>query len=115
MNGTPIADSAGGRASSGARPAMLLAALGVVYGDIGTSPLYAFRESLKSAGGSVAATEAAVLGILSLIVWTLVIVVTLKYVLFVMRADNQGEGGIMALLALALPEVSEKGTRKFLL
>ncbi|HZM11796.1 MAG TPA: potassium transporter Kup [Candidatus Limnocylindrales bacterium] len=94
---------------------MLLAALGVVYGDIGTSPLYAFRESLKSAGGSVAATEAAVLGILSLIVWTLVIVVTLKYVLFVMRADNQGEGGIMALLALALPEVSEKGTRKFLL
>jgi KUP system potassium uptake protein len=115
MNGTPIPDSAGGRASSGARPAMLLAALGVVYGDIGTSPLYAFRESLKSAGGSVAATEAAVLGILSLIVWTLVIVVTLKYVLFVMRADNQGEGGIMALLALALPEVSEKGTRKFLL
>jgi len=115
MNGTPIPDSAGGRASSGARPAMLLAALGVVYGDIGTSPLYAFRESLKSAGGSVAATEAAGLGILSLIVWTLVIVVTLKYVLFVMRADNQGEGGIMALLALALPEVSEKGTRKFLL
>ena len=101
--------------SAGIRSAVLLGALGVVFGDIGTSPLYAFRESLKSAGGSAAATEGAVLGILSLIFWALVVVVALKYVLFVMRADNQGEGGIMALLALALPQVSEKATRKFLL
>ena len=101
--------------ASGLRSTVLLGALGVVFGDIGTSPLYAFRESLKSAGGGAAATEAAVLGILSLIFWALVVVVALKYVLFVMRADNQGEGGIMALLALALPQVSEKGTRKALL
>ncbi|WP_375458529.1 potassium transporter Kup [uncultured Enterovirga sp.] len=100
---------------SKARAGILLGALGVVYGDIGTSPLYAFKESLKSAGGSAAASEAAVLGILSLIVWALIVVVTLKYLLFVMRADNQGEGGIMALLALALPKVSEKGRRKLLL
>ena len=94
------------------KSAVLLGALGVVYGDIGTSPLYAFRESLKSAGGP---SEGAVLGILSLIFWALMIVVALKYVLFVMRADNQGEGGIMALLALALPEVHGKARQKALL
>ncbi|WP_375426944.1 potassium transporter Kup [uncultured Sphingomonas sp.] len=97
------------------RGAMLLGALGIVYGDIGTSPLYAFRESLKSAGGASAATQGAVLGILSLIFWALIVVVTLKYVLFVMRADNQGEGGIMALLALALRKVERRGARTLLL
>jgi KUP system potassium uptake protein len=73
----------------------------VVFGDIGTSPIYAFRESLRAAGG--AAAQATVLGILSLVFWAVVLVVALKYVLFVMRADNQGEGGTMALISLALP------------
>jgi len=79
-----------------------LAALGVVYGDIGTSPLYAMRESLHGAHG-VAPTAANVLGLLSLIVWALIIVVSIKYLVFVMRADNCGEGGIIALTALVTP------------
>ncbi len=81
------------------RRALVVGALGVVYGDIGTSPIYTLRECLKSAGGGNA-TEV-VLGLLSLVFWALMIVVTTKYVLFVMRADNDGEGGIMALLGLA--------------
>ena len=84
-----------------ARAMLLVAALGVVFGDIGTSPIYAFRESLR-ASGNVAA-QATVFGILSLVFWAVVLVVTLKYVVFVMRADNQGEGGTMALISLALP------------
>jgi KUP system potassium uptake protein len=87
-----------------------LGALGVVYGDIGTSPLYALRESFHvhgtlveaSHGAHVAVSHAAMLGILSLIVWSLILVVTVKYVAYVLRADNDGEGGILALLALAL-------------
>src|ERR1700741_4908015 len=67
------------------RAALFLGALGVVFGDIGTSPIYAFRESLKAAGG---ASEAAVFGVLSLIFWAIVLVVAIKYVIFVMRADN---------------------------
>ena len=81
------------------RRALVIGALGVVYGDIGTSPIYTLRECLKAAGGETS-TEV-VLGLLSLVFWALMIVVTLKYVLFVMRADNDGEGGIMALLGLA--------------
>ena len=76
-----------------------LAALGVVYGDIGTSPLYAFRLAVASVEPNVPA----VLGILSMIFWALVIVVSLKYLLLVMRADNKGEGGILALLAVLNP------------
>ena len=79
---------------------LALASIGVVYGDIGTSPLYAFREAILAAGGS-AASPAAVLGVLSLILWALIIVVTLKYVLVLLYADNHGEGGPLALLALA--------------
>jgi KUP system potassium uptake protein len=82
------------------RAALLLGALGVVFGDIGTSPIYAFRESLKAGGN---AEEASVFGILSLVFWAIVLVVAIKYVVFVMRADNAGEGGTMALLSLALP------------
>jgi KUP system potassium uptake protein len=82
-------------------PLLMVGALGVVFGDIGTSPIYAFRESLKAAGG--ASQEMIVLGVLSLLFWALILVVAIKYVLFVMRADNQGEGGTMALLSLALP------------
>lgn len=80
-------------------PLIALGALGVVFGDIGTSPLYAFKECFHASHG-IAVTLPNVLGILSLIFWAITIVVSLKYVLFIMRADNQGEGGIMALLAL---------------
>lgn len=81
---------------------LALAALGVVYGDIGTSPLYAIREVFSSAHHPVPITPDNVLGILSLVFWALMAVVSGKYVLFIMRADNRGEGGIMALMALAL-------------
>ena len=82
---------------------LALAALGVVYGDIGTSPLYAFRECFHS-GHAVPVSPANVLGVLSLLIWSLILIVTIKYLVFVMRADNKGEGGILALLALAFPE-----------
>jgi KUP system potassium uptake protein len=79
---------------------LALGALGVVYGDIGTSPLYAMGQSVLAAGGNVP-TPLTVYGILSLIFWALIVVVTVKYVGFIMRADNNGEGGVMALAALA--------------
>ncbi|MBD9529163.1 MULTISPECIES: potassium transporter Kup [Paracoccus] len=79
-----------------------LAAIGVVYGDIGTSPLYAFREAMLAAGASHGGVQREdVLGVLSLIVWALVLVVTLKYVIILLHADNEGEGGTLSLLALA--------------
>jgi KUP system potassium uptake protein len=81
--------------------ALTLAALGVVFGDIGTSPLYTMKEVFSVGPHPVALTETNMYGILSLIVWALIMVVSVKYVAFVMRADNRGEGGIMALLALA--------------
>jgi len=76
-----------------------LAALGVVFGDIGTSPLYAIRECFHGEYG-IAVSPANVLGILSLMSWSLVMIVTFKYLIFVFRADNQGEGGVMVLTAL---------------
>jgi KUP system potassium uptake protein len=92
-----------GEAHSTARfTALLIGSIGVVYGDIGTSPLYAFREAVVAASGSAGAvTSQAVLGVLSLILWALIIVVTLKYVVVLLRADNNGEGGTLALMALA--------------
>ncbi|HEX2448403.1 MAG TPA: potassium transporter Kup [Methyloceanibacter sp.] len=82
--------------------ALTFGSIGVVYGDIGTSPLYAFREAVLAAGGETGAvTPAAVYGVLSLIFWSLIFVVTLKYVLILLRADNNGEGGTLALTALA--------------
>ncbi len=80
---------------------LTLAALGVVYGDIGTSPLYAFRECFKPEYG-LTATPANVYGVLSLILWSIVLVVSVKYIVFILRADNRGEGGILAILALLL-------------
>ena len=77
----------------------MLGALGIVFGDIGTSPLYAFRESFHAAGGGPGDTTA-VLGIVSLIFWSLALVVTLKYVVYMLRADNDGEGGILSLVVL---------------
>src|SRR5215813_11909648 len=80
---------------------LTLGSLGVVYGDIGTSPLYAFREAVVAASHGGQITRANVLGVLSLILWALIIVVTLKYVLILLRADNNGEGGTLSLVALA--------------
>ena len=86
--------------------ALTLGALGVVYGDIGTSPLYALKEVFH--GGHVAATSANILGVLSLIFWTMTIIVSVKYVLLILRADNNGEGGLIAMLALATTAVKDK-------
>ena len=79
-----------------------LGALGVVYGDIGTSPLYALRESFHGTH-AVEPTPANIYGVLSLVFWALIIVITIKYIVFILRADNHGEGGILALTALATP------------
>src|SRR2546428_8374779 len=78
---------------------LALAALGVVYGDMGTSPLYAIRESFYGTQG-IAVPRGNVLGVLSLVFWALVIVVTIKYHIVIIRADNKGEGGVLALMAL---------------
>ncbi|MBI3528634.1 MAG: potassium transporter Kup [Betaproteobacteria bacterium] len=95
-----MSSNGNGREKTGVLP-LTVAAIGVVFGDIGTSPLYAMREAFNGSH-PVAANHDNVLGVLSLISWALIIVVTLKYVVFMMRADNRGEGGIMALLALVL-------------
>ena len=87
--------------------ALTLAALGVVYGDIGTSPLYAVKE-VFAGNHPIPVTMANIYGSLSLFFWALIIVVSIKYVTFIMRADNRGEGGIMALIALALHTAQEK-------
>jgi len=112
----PKSDStAGGRSPSGRYLYTLsLAALGVVYGDIGTSPLYAIRECFHGEY-AVPVTPANVLGVLSLIVWSLILVVSVKYLVFVLRADNRGEGGILALMALAVPgRVAAQGRGRYL-
>src|SRR6266853_1104546 len=80
---------------------LAVGSIGVVYGDIGTSPLYAFREAIRATGAAQAATSAAVFGVLSLILWALIFIVTFKYVLVLLRADNNGEGGTLTLMALA--------------
>ena len=85
-------------------PALTLAALGVVYGDIGTSVLYALKEVFGS--GHVSLTTEHIYGVLSLVVWTVTVIVSIKYVMLVLRADNQGEGGLVAMLALASKAVA---------
>jgi KUP system potassium uptake protein len=92
--------------------ALSLGSVGVVYGDIGTSPLYAFREAVAAAGP---VTRDTVLGVLSLILWALIIVVTLKYVIILLRADNNGEGGTLSLTALASRALGKRTTPVFLL
>src|SRR5271169_5897275 len=95
------------REVSGPLGALMLGALGVVYGDIGTSPLYTLKTALEWAGG---ATPDVAYGTLSLIVWTLIITTSVNYVALVMRADNDGEGGILALMArLALKGRERRG------
>src|ERR1700709_1717685 len=85
-----------------------LAALGIVYGDLGTSPLYTYQAIVGTVGGHPSA--AAAIGLLSLVVWALIITVSVKYCVFVMRADNHGEGGILALMALVGANDWRKGT-----
>ncbi|MEG0198214.1 potassium transporter Kup [Acinetobacter sp.] len=102
------------KVSKPAVPALTLAALGVVFGDIGTSPLYALKESFHATRG-LPINEINVLGILSLIFWTITLIVSIKYVLVIMRADNNGEGGIMALLALNLRQKGLSSRKKFII
>jgi KUP system potassium uptake protein len=100
QNSTPASAPAADESGHGARSTLILGAVGVVFGDIGTSPLYTMHETFLPAHG-LRPIPSTVLGILSLITWSLIIVVALKYVSLVMRADNKGEGGIMALMTLA--------------
>jgi KUP system potassium uptake protein len=88
-----------------------LLALGVIYGDIGTSPLYAIRECFYGAHG-IGVSQANILGVLSLVFWTLIVVITLKYHVYVIRADNRGEGGILALVALVGSVIRSKRTAR---
>ncbi len=87
-----------------------LGALGVVYGDIGTSPLYALKEAVRAAAHGGPVTHDAVLGVVSLILWALILIISLKYALLILRADNRGEGGIVALLALLSARNAQPGT-----
>jgi KUP system potassium uptake protein len=109
---TSLADATLPRADSQLRRRfwlLTLGSIGVVYGDIGTSPLYALREAVTAAGGGGAPSRDAVLGVLSLILWALIVVVTLKYVIILLRADNKGEGGTLALMALAQRAIGRSG------
>src|SRR5581483_1990299 len=104
-------DSSNQQHSRGYLFTLSLAALGVVYGDIGTSPLYALRECFNPHHG-VPATRENVIGILSLILWSLTIVISFKYLVFVMRADNRGEGGILALMSLVRARSGPRSVRR---
>src|ERR1700750_516854 len=90
--------------------AATLGALGVVYGDIGTSPLYALKEAAKAATHGGPLTHEAILGVVSLILWALILIISVKYALLILRADNRGEGGIVALLALLSARNALPGT-----
>src|SRR3974377_1882860 len=98
---TVAADSHGEAHSTASFGALTIGSIGVVYGDIGTSPLYALREAVVAASAGAGATPQAVLGVVSLILWALIIVVTLKYVVILLRADNHGEVGTLPVMALA--------------
>src|SRR5882762_4257480 len=95
---TPPSGNVAREPPKGQLPILALSALGIVFGDIGTSPLYTFKTILGTA--ATPSDPATVLGALSLVLWTLLIITTVKYVLFAMRVDNDGEGGILALMAL---------------
>ncbi|TIX20016.1 KUP/HAK/KT family potassium transporter, partial [Mesorhizobium sp.] len=97
----PVEQSSHSEVEQHSTKVLMLGALGVVYGDIGTSPIYAFREALVASSGGNVAQRGDILGVLSLIIWSLTIIVTIKYIMFVLRADNRGEGGVLSLMALA--------------
>ncbi len=108
MTATPVADHV---KSSGTIPlTATIGALGVVYGDIGTSPLYALKEAAKAAANGGALSHDAILGVASLILWALILIISIKYAMLIMRADNRGEGGIVALLALLSARNAQPGT-----
>ena len=94
--------------------ALALGSVGVVFGDIGTSPLYAMREALAHSK-AVGPPELAILGVVSLVLWSLALIVTLKYVILLMRMDNKGEGGILALMALAQRALGRRSLTVFAL
>ena len=96
------------KAKNASMMALSLAALGVVFGDIGTSPLYDIREIFTISNNIIVLNEANMLGILSIIFWSLILIVSVKYITFIMRANNNGEGGIMALLSLANQNAKSK-------
>jgi len=98
----------------GASIALMFAAIGIVFGDIGTSPLYALKECFSPDHGIPFSADA-VYGVISMVFWAFAIVVSLKYVLFVMRANNHGEGGILALMALALRTAPNSSKRSLLI
>src|SRR5881394_4445100 len=104
---TPVATSGH---SAPLPAAATLGALGVVYGDIGTSPLYALKEAAKAAANGGELPDGAVFGIVSLILWALILIISAKYALLILRADNRGEGGIVALLALLSARNARPGT-----
>ncbi|HUO23182.1 MAG TPA: potassium transporter Kup [Caulobacteraceae bacterium] len=114
----PAADSHNSGESAPHKPAGFLAmsvgAIGVVYGDIGTSPLYAFSSAMEEALKD-GASRAGVLGVVSMALWALILVVTVKYVLFLMRADNRGEGGVLSLMALAQSALGRRTTFVFMM
>ncbi|HET9687084.1 MAG TPA: potassium transporter Kup [Pseudolabrys sp.] len=112
MSGGGVAASNGGDSSAKVGFwSLALGSVGVVYGDIGTSPLYAFREAVQAAtGAGNTVSEPVVLGILSLVVWALLLIVTGKYVLILLRADNKGEGGTLALMALASRSLARRSS-----
>jgi KUP system potassium uptake protein len=113
---TTAANGHGHAHSTAGFKALMLGSIGVVYGDIGTSPLYALREAVIAASGPSGVVDPhAVIGVVSLILWALIVVVTLKYVLILLRADNHGEGGTLALMALAQRAVSSGGAAIVLL
>src|SRR6266481_7183365 len=95
VRGHGVASQVSGAAWRRRQAWLTLGALGVVYGDIGTSPLYAVRQSVLATGGLP--MRVAVMGAISLILWSLIVIVTIKYVVFILRADNTGEGGVLAL------------------
>jgi KUP system potassium uptake protein len=99
-------------AAHGAWPAAVLACMGVVFGDIGTSPLYALSVTAKAASQAGQVPPEAVVGIVSLIFWSLIVVISIKYAILIMRADNHGEGGILALLALISPRRAKQSRRR---
>ncbi|RUV44258.1 potassium transporter Kup, partial [Mesorhizobium sp. M5C.F.Ca.IN.020.29.1.1] len=97
----PVEQSSHSEVEQHSTKVLMLGPLGVVYGDIGTSPIYAFREALVASSGGEVANRGDILGVQSLIIWSLTIIVTIKYIMFVLRADNRGEGGVLSLMALA--------------
>src|ERR1700710_1874482 len=107
VTSTPVATAGH---SNSIPAAATIGALGVVYGDIGTSPLYALKEAARAAAHGGTLTPEAILGVVSLILWALILIISLKYALLILRADNRGEGGIVALLALLSARNAQPGT-----